>query len=420
MDSAWPSCAWAPGEDLSGPHVHRPRSPLLDTPLQELGTRTCPVKWGAWVGGLVGPFSDGHTQVSGWVRWPAATHRGHHATVAPFWGLRCPRGGWVRGGGRRDKDMWDGGPGPWVPPRGGVGVMPRGEAAGDCPGCQQAQCRPPQAGYGIPAALSQNTAVGGGAIGTGAAYSQAWSPRSRYWGPPPLMGSGVSQSHATPSPSSVSAVTSSSPPCVCVQIPPMRTPHIQVSDLVSTPAPLRWPICTQSPILTSQGVRLPGPLEVTNPDGPHSSCGCVGGGAPGRNPGASRRKWCPDSERMDGQAEARGRPRGGQPCPPGSEESLEGRAGAGGWDAEVRGGRPGLRRVGSLRGRCTVASGMPSVCSYEGGWPWAPSQAGPNVEGFEDTSQGHLREVPCAWGHRASSLPVSVWGWWHVGLHPEP
>ena len=167
MDSAWPSCAWAPGEDLSGPHVHRPRSPLLDTPLQELGTRTCPVKWGAWVGGLVGPFSDGHTQVSGWVRWPAATHRGHHATVAPFWGLRCPRGGWVRGGGRRDKDMWDGGPGPWVPPRGGVGVMPRGEAAGDCPGCQQAQCRPPQAGYGIPAALSQNTAVGGGRLEQG-------------------------------------------------------------------------------------------------------------------------------------------------------------------------------------------------------------------------------------------------------------
>lgn len=30
----------------------------------------------------------------------------------------------------------------------------------------------------------------------------------------------------------------------------------------------------------------------------------------GRNPGASWRKWCPDSGRMDGQAEARGMPMG--------------------------------------------------------------------------------------------------------------
>ena len=97
MDTSWAHCAWAPGEDLSGPHVHRPQSPLLNSPLQGLGTRTCPVKRGAWVGGLVGPFSDGHTQVWGSVRWPVATRRGHHAAAAPFWGLRCPRGGWGRG-----------------------------------------------------------------------------------------------------------------------------------------------------------------------------------------------------------------------------------------------------------------------------------------------------------------------------------
>ena len=54
MDSSWPSCAWAPGEDLSEPQIHRPQSPLLDIPLQELGKRTCPVKRGAWVGGVGG------------------------------------------------------------------------------------------------------------------------------------------------------------------------------------------------------------------------------------------------------------------------------------------------------------------------------------------------------------------------------
>ena len=63
---------------------------------------------------------------------------------------------------------------------------------------------------------------------------------------------------------------------------------------------------------------------------------------------------------------------------------------------------------------------MPSVCSYEGGQPQLLCQVGPNVERFEDTPQGRLREVPCAWGHGASGLPGSVWGWRHVGLHPGP
>ena len=222
MDASWAHCAWAPGEDLSGPHVHRPQSPLFHAPLQGLGKRTCPVKRGAWVGGLVGPFSDGHTQVWGSVRWPAATRQGHHASAAPFWGLRFPRGGWVRGGGRRDRDMWDGGPGPWVPPRGGVGVMPRGEAAGDGPGCQQAPRRPPQAACGIPAAPGTGHQTGAG-LGQGTLPLRPGARRQGAGGRSSA-GSGVGRSQATPSPISVSAVTSPSPPCVRVQMPPMRTP----------------------------------------------------------------------------------------------------------------------------------------------------------------------------------------------------
>ncbi len=67
------------------------------------------MKRGTGVGGLVGPFSDGHTQVSGWVRWPAATHHGHRAAAAPFWvffwglapflGSEMPQG-WLGEGGR--------------------------------------------------------------------------------------------------------------------------------------------------------------------------------------------------------------------------------------------------------------------------------------------------------------------------------
>ena len=209
---SWAHCAWAPGEDLSGPHVHRPQSPLLNSPLQRLGKRTCPVKRGAWVGGLVGPCSDGYTQVWGWVRWPVATRRRHHAAAAPFWGLRCPRGGWVGGGGRCDRDMWDRGPGPWVPPRGGVGIMPRGEVASDGPGCQQAQRRPPQARCGIPVVPAQDTRRGQG-WDRGCLLS-GLEPEVKMLGARSSMGSGVSRSQATPSPFSVSAVTSPSPPCV--------------------------------------------------------------------------------------------------------------------------------------------------------------------------------------------------------------
>ena len=69
MDPSWPSCAWALGEDLSGPQTHRHQSPrlssdtqLLDTLLREQCTGTYPVKRGACLRGLAGPFSDGHTQ----------------------------------------------------------------------------------------------------------------------------------------------------------------------------------------------------------------------------------------------------------------------------------------------------------------------------------------------------------------------
>ena len=133
MDTSWAHCAWATGEDLSGPHVHRLSHPC-STPHPGTRHEDLPCETGRLGRGAGGSL----------LRWPhsglrvgAATHRGHHAAVAPFWGLRCPRGGWVRGGGLCDKDVWDEGPGPWVPPRGGVGVMPRGPAAGDCPGCQQ-------------------------------------------------------------------------------------------------------------------------------------------------------------------------------------------------------------------------------------------------------------------------------------------
>lgn len=54
-----------------------------------------------------------------------------------------------------------------------------------------------------------------------------------------------------------------------------------------------------------------GPLEVTNPGGQHSLWGHVAEVMlQGRNPGASWRKWCADSGRRDGQAEAGGMPMG--------------------------------------------------------------------------------------------------------------
>ena len=130
-----------------------------------------------------------------------------------FLGSEMPQG-WLGGGGvgRRDKDVWDGVPGPWVLPLGGVGVMRRGEAASDGPGCQQAQRRPPQARCGIPVVPAQDTRRGQG-WDRGCLLS-GLEPEVKMLGARSSMGSGVSRSQATPSPFSVSAVTSPSPPCV--------------------------------------------------------------------------------------------------------------------------------------------------------------------------------------------------------------
>ncbi len=104
--------------------------------------------------------------------------------------------------------------------------MPRGGLASDSPGCQQAQRRLPQAGCGIPAAPSQNTKVGDWNRGR---FLLGLEPEVKVLGARSSTGSEVSQSQATPSPVSISAVTSPSPLCVCVQIPPMRTPRTQVN-----------------------------------------------------------------------------------------------------------------------------------------------------------------------------------------------
>ena len=109
-------------------------------------------------------------------------------------------------------------------------------------------------------------------------------------------GSGVSRSQATPSPVSVSAVTSPSPPCVWVQMSPMRTP------------------CTQVNLGSSAVAHLHTKSQSEVPGSPSSGGRCERrGDLQGRNPGASRRKRCPDSGRTDGQAEAGGRPRGRSP-----------------------------------------------------------------------------------------------------------
>ena len=142
--------------------------------------------------------------------------------------------------------------------------MPRGEAAGDGPGCQQAPRRAAprrQAGCGIPAAPAQDARRGAGLgqgtlpLRPGARGQGAGGPLLRgFWG---------------------QSVPGHSQPrlCLCHHIAfspvclgpnaPHEDARTQASDLVSARAALRWPICTQSPILRSRGVRLPGPLEVT-------------------------------------------------------------------------------------------------------------------------------------------------------------
>ena len=193
-------------------------------PLQELGTRTCPVKRGAWVGGLVGPVSDGHTQVWGWVWWPAATRRSHHAAAAPFWGLRCPRGGWVRGGGRRDRDVWDGGPGPWVPPQEEWASCPEGRRPVTVLGVSKHRAAPRPAGRpGVGFLQTRHRTPDGGRGWDRGRFLSGLEPEVKVLGARSSAGSGVSRSQATPSPVSVSAITSPSPPCVWVQMPPMRT-----------------------------------------------------------------------------------------------------------------------------------------------------------------------------------------------------
>ena len=179
--------------------------------------------------------------------------------------------------------------------------MPRGEATGDGPGCQQAQRRPP-AGRVWDSCRPGTERQTGGGVGTGDASFQAWSPRSRCWGPllRGVWGRSV-PGHCQPR------------LCLCrhIAFPPVclgpNAPHedarTQASDLVSPRAALQWPICTQNPILASRGVCLPGSLEVTILVVDTARGGVGGGGAPGRNPGASRRKRCPDSGRAaEGQS----------------------------------------------------------------------------------------------------------------------
>ena len=226
------------------------RQPPPETRQEDLPCETGRLGRGAG-GGLVGPFSDGHTQVWGWVWWPVATRRGHHAAAAPFGVLRCPRGGWGRGRGRRDGDVWDRGPGPWVPPRGGVGVMPRGEAASDGRRCQQAPRRAPQARCGIPVAPAQDTRRGAGlGQGTLPLRPGARGPgaggqlRRGFWG---RSVPGHSQPRLC-----LCRDIAFSPVCLGPNVP-HEDARTQVRDLVSARAALRWPICTQSPILTSRG-----------------------------------------------------------------------------------------------------------------------------------------------------------------------
>ncbi len=205
------------------------------------------------------------------LRWPhsglgvgavACDHSpSHHAAAAPFWGLRCPRGGWGSGGGCCDGEVWDGGPGPWVPHRGGEGVMPRGGEAGDGPGCQQAQRHAPQARCGIPVAPAQNTRWEAG-LGQGTLPLRPGGQGQGAGGP--LLHGFLGQSvpgHSQPRLHLCHDIAFS-PVCLGPNAPHEDTRTL-VSDLSSPRAALWWPICTQSPILRSWGVRLPGPLEVT-------------------------------------------------------------------------------------------------------------------------------------------------------------
>ena len=255
------------------------------------------MKRGAWVGGLVGPVSDGHTQVWGWVWWPAATRRSHHAAAAPFWGLRCPRGGWVRGGGRRDRDVWDGGPGPWVPPQEEWASCPEGRRPVTVLGVSKHRAAPRPAGRpGVGFLQPRHRTPDGGRGWDRGRFLSGLEPEVKVLGARSSAGSGVSRSQATPSPVSVSAVTSPSPPCVWVQMSPMRTP------------------CTQVNLGSSAVAHLHTKSQSEVPGSPSSGGRCERrGDLQGRNPGASRRKRCPDSGRTDGQAEAGGRPRGRSP-----------------------------------------------------------------------------------------------------------
>ena len=189
MDPSWPSCAWVLGEDLSGPQTHRHRSPRLSTPSSEnkaqgRETRRLLRGWRA-------PSKMATLRVGGGYRRPAGTHHGHYTTVASFSGLRCP----VDRGQAAIPQGRVGLPGPWVPPPGKGGVTSRGRQLVTALGFNK---------HDAPASTGQvwdscgpNTEhqmrVGGGVRGViGDTYPQAWSPRSRCWGPAPPAGSVVS------------------------------------------------------------------------------------------------------------------------------------------------------------------------------------------------------------------------------------
>ena len=155
---------------------------------------------------------------------------------------------------------------------------------------------------------------------TGDTYPQAWSPRSRCWGPVPPTGSVVSRSQVSPCP-----LLSLLLPCLL--------PHEDCATLTWRSVTSSQPgqLCS-GPILRSWGVQGPGPFEVKNPGGQHSLCGLVGGvGGRGRGSKAGIQKPHGGSSILtQGGQMDRQRQEGGQvgdyPCPLGSEQSLEGQA----------------------------------------------------------------------------------------------
>ena len=162
----------------------------LDTLLREQGARACPVKRGACVGGWRAPSKMATLRAGGGYGRPAGTHHGHYTTVASFSGLRCPvdRGQAAIPQGRVAL------PGRWVPPPGRGGVTSRGRQLVTALGFnkQDAPASTGQVWDSCGPSTEHQMRVGGGVRGViGDTYPQAWSPRSRCWGPAPPAGSVV-------------------------------------------------------------------------------------------------------------------------------------------------------------------------------------------------------------------------------------